>query len=143
MLSGNFVYVVNTAFAGHLGDEAELAGVGMANMFVNILCLSVIYGLNETLNTFVSQSYGLGDYRMCGVFHNRSRIVMTLIYIPLSVMLSQTEAFFDLAGFDPAAAHNSQVYINYLIPGLYLAGLVDSNRRLLICMGYQYAPMII
>ena len=30
-----------------------------------------------------------------------------------------------------------------MIPGLYLNGLVDSNRRLLNSMGYQYAPMLI
>jgi len=30
-----------------------------------------------------------------------------------------------------------------MIPGLYLSGLVDSNRRLLNSMGYQYAPMLI
>ena len=54
MLSGFFVQVVNISFAGHLGNEAAMAGVGMANMYVNILCLSVMFGLNSTLNTLVS-----------------------------------------------------------------------------------------
>jgi Na+-driven multidrug efflux pump len=80
---------------------------------------------------------------MCGVFHNRSRLVMTLIFIPLLAALLSTEAFFDFVGFDPEASYYSQIYINRMIPGLYLGGLVDSNRRLLNSMGYQYAPMII
>ena len=35
------------------------------------------------------------------------------------------------------------MYINRMIPGLYINGLVDSNRRLLNTMEYQTAPMAI
>ena len=54
MMSALFIEVVNTAFVGHIGNEAMMAGVGMANMFVNILCLSVMMGINAVLNTLVS-----------------------------------------------------------------------------------------
>ncbi len=54
MISSFLVQVVNVSFAGHLGSEAAMAGVGMANMFQNILCFSVIYGFNSSLNTLVS-----------------------------------------------------------------------------------------
>ena len=104
MLAGFLVQVINISFAGHLGSETAMAGVGMANMYLNVLCISIIIGINSTLNTLVSQSYGLGDYRMCGVFHNRSRFVMTLIFIPLLAALLSTEAFFDFVGFDPEAS---------------------------------------
>ena len=33
MISSFMVQVVNVSFAGHLGSEAAMAGVGMANMF--------------------------------------------------------------------------------------------------------------
>jgi Na+-driven multidrug efflux pump len=79
---------------------------------------------------------------MCGVFHNRSRIVMTLIFVPLLICLLNTENFFVAVGFDPEASAFSQQYINMFIPGIYLGGLIDSNRRLLNSMGYQYFPMI-
>ena len=61
---------------------------------------------------------------------------MTLVFIPLLFVLLNTEPFFDLIGFDPEASYYSQIYINRMIPGLYLGGLVDSNRRLLNSMGY-------
>ena len=54
MISSFMVQVVNVSFAGHLGSEAAMAGVGMANMFQNILCFSVIYGFNSSINTLVS-----------------------------------------------------------------------------------------
>ena len=54
MISSFMVQVVNISFAGHLGSEAAMAGVGMANMFQNILCFSVIYGFNSSINTLVS-----------------------------------------------------------------------------------------
>lgn len=80
---------------------------------------------------------------MCGVFHNRSRFVMCLLFIPLFFALINTEHFFILVGFDAEASYYSQIYINRMIPSIFFAGLVDSNRRLLNSMGYQNQPMII
>lgn len=107
MISSFLVQVVNVSFAGHLGSEAAMAGVGMANMFQNILCFSVIYGFNSSLNTLVSQSFGMKDYKMCGVFLNRARFVMTLIFIPLLIILLNTESIFVSVGFDPEASYYS------------------------------------
>ena len=53
-LSGFLVQVINISFAGHLGSETAMAGVGMANMYMNILCISIMIGVNSTLNTLVS-----------------------------------------------------------------------------------------
>ena len=45
---------INTIFVGHLNDPAKLAGVGLGNMTLNILGMSVILGMNGALETFVS-----------------------------------------------------------------------------------------
>ncbi len=58
-----FIEALNNSFIGHLGREDILAGVGMANMHLNITCLSFIWGMNSTLNTLLTQSYGYGDLR--------------------------------------------------------------------------------
>jgi Na+-driven multidrug efflux pump len=78
LLSALFVEVINTAFVGHLGSQQMMAGVGLANMFLNVTGLSVCFGINNILNTLVSQAFGLDNYRMCGVYMNRSRIIVTL-----------------------------------------------------------------
>lgn len=134
--SALFIETINSAFVGHLGAEDIMAGVGMANMYMNITCLSILFGINMTLNTVVSQAFGFGDYRMCGIYLNRARIIVSIIFVPLSLFLLQTERIFILVGFDRSASHYSQLYINLLIPGLYFMGILDSNRRFLNSLGY-------
>ena len=107
MFSALFIETINSAFVGHLGSEDIMAGVGMANMYMNITCLSVLFGINMTLNTVVSQAYGFGDFRMCGVYLNRARIIVTIIFVPLGILLLQTEKIFNLMGFDKNASHYS------------------------------------
>ena len=58
MIFGMFVYLmvmlVNCYFIGHLNDPVLLAGVGMGNMLINVLCFAVVQGLNGALETLVS-----------------------------------------------------------------------------------------
>jgi Na+-driven multidrug efflux pump len=71
-----------------------MAGVGMANMFMSCICLSFMMGINGTLNTLISQSFGLGNYKLCGIYMNRSRVLVTILYVPLLLILLQTGAIF-------------------------------------------------
>jgi Na+-driven multidrug efflux pump len=41
-------------FIAHFGDEAMIAGVGMGNMINNIICLSIIMGMNGAVETLIS-----------------------------------------------------------------------------------------
>ena len=107
MVLGLVVEVFNSIFVGHLGKEEVLAGVGMANMYMNVTCLSLLWGMNMVLNTLCSQAHGFGDLRLCGIYLNQSRIIMTIIFIPLGLMLLRTESIFDLIGFDPEASYYS------------------------------------
>jgi hypothetical protein len=45
------------------------------------------------------------DFKMCGVFLNRARFVMTLIFVPLLIILLNTERIFVAVGFDTEASH--------------------------------------
>lgn len=143
MFSALFTEVINLAFVGHLNKESMLAGVGLANMFLNISSVSVIMGLNQTLNTLVASSFGMEDYAMCGVYFNRARILLSTGMVPLAILLYNTESIFDMMGFDHEASSHAQQYIYLMIPAVYILGLCDSNRRLLSCMGYQTIPMAI
>jgi Na+-driven multidrug efflux pump len=58
-----FIEFINSGFVGRFGNEDILAGVGMANMHMSVTCLSLLRGMNMTLNTLVSQAYGFKDYR--------------------------------------------------------------------------------
>jgi Na+-driven multidrug efflux pump len=45
--------VSNTVFAGHLGDSASMAGVGMAATYLNIAMISFMLGFNSAINTLL------------------------------------------------------------------------------------------
>jgi MATE family multidrug resistance protein len=49
-----FVEIINVAFIGHLNDSYMLSGVGLGNMMVNALWVSVYMGINGALETLVS-----------------------------------------------------------------------------------------
>jgi Na+-driven multidrug efflux pump len=90
MAVGLVVEVINSIFVGHLGKEEVLAGVGMANMYINVTCLSLLFGMNMVLSTIGSQAFGFGDLRLCGIYLNHSRIIMTIVFLPLAIMLMNT-----------------------------------------------------
>lgn len=86
-----FVQLVNTYFVGHLNDAVLMAGVGMGNMLINVLCFAIAQGMNGALETYCSQAFGQGKFRMVGVFHMRGRFVVTLLMIPLIIIFALSD----------------------------------------------------
>ena len=66
MISQTVMWTVDSAMVGHVG-KTELAAVGLGGIFVFTL-YSFFIGLTSTVNTFVAQNYGAGDYRKCGMY---------------------------------------------------------------------------
>ena len=78
----------------HLKPEekhAMINGSGLGNMTQNLFGLSIIYGLNSVVETLSSQAYGSGKKKLCGVYLNRARLLLTIFYIPITLILLQTE----------------------------------------------------
>ena len=113
------VIASNTAFIGHLGDAAKLAGVGLGTLYINIFCQSIILGLNGAVSTLVSQAYGAGNLRKCGILLNRGRIVAIIAFIPILIVLLLCEEFFLVIGMDPTASRYASIYTYYLIPAMF------------------------
>ncbi|CDW76053.1 na+-driven multidrug efflux pump [Stylonychia lemnae] len=66
--------MMNLVFIGHHGDATMVAAAGLGNMYSNITCLLIIYGLNGGIATLCSQAYGCGNMRKCGIYLNKGRI---------------------------------------------------------------------
>ena len=49
-----FMEIVNMIFIGRLNDPEQLAGVGLGNMYVNIVSQSIIIGVNGGIGTLVA-----------------------------------------------------------------------------------------
>ena len=62
MVFFQMVQLLNIFYVGQMSTEL-LAGVGLGNMLLNVLVFAVTMGLNGTIETFVSWSFGQGDYK--------------------------------------------------------------------------------
>ena len=49
-----FAEVINTFYVGHLNNSEMLAGAGMGNVIIYMMCTCVYLGMNGTLETFIS-----------------------------------------------------------------------------------------
>ncbi len=65
-----------------------MAGVGMGNMLINVFCFAITQGLNSALETLVSQEYGAENYKECGRYLNRGRVIVTTVMIPIAAIIS-------------------------------------------------------
>jgi Na+-driven multidrug efflux pump len=72
-------------FLGHLGDQNLVAGIGLGAAYVNIMGMTIIYGFNMAMDTLISQSAGAGNVELCGVYLNRGRFVMSILFVPFFV----------------------------------------------------------
>ena len=61
IVSFGIVETINIIFMGHHEDASYLSGVGVGNSYINVFSLVVLSGLNTTLATLVSQTYGVGN----------------------------------------------------------------------------------
>ena len=82
------IEMINLVVVGHLGDPELIAGIGIGNMTMNLLGLSIIFGFNSSLDTLISQAAGCGEIKLCGLYLNRGRFVMTILFIPIALLLS-------------------------------------------------------
>ena len=73
-------------------------------MYANCACLLVAYGLNTAIATRSSQAFGSGNLRKCGVYLNKGRIALLVVFIPIFMAMFLCEAFFLALKMDPEAA---------------------------------------
>ena len=82
---GRLQDVFNLMFMGHLDNEDLIAGVGLAASTLNFIGMTIIKGLATAIDTLVSQAAGAGNMELCGVYLNRARFIMTMLFIPVSI----------------------------------------------------------
>ena len=79
--------MINIVYAGRFGDSAKLAGVGLGTTFLNIICLIPLKGINSAQDVFTTKAYGEGNLKMCGHYLNRGRIITTLLFTVMVIIL--------------------------------------------------------
>jgi MATE family multidrug resistance protein len=72
-------------------DTDRLNGIGLGNMWANIVAISVGWGLAGGLDTLCSQANGARDFRKIGIWLQRAILIMTFLMIPISFAFIYTE----------------------------------------------------
>ena len=72
--------VINLAFAAHYLEKEFVAAIGTGNMVINILVTYFCLGLNNVMDTYISQAAGAGNLRVCGIYLNLTRVIYTLMF---------------------------------------------------------------
>ena len=64
-----------------------IAGFGIGTFMILLFFSSIAFGLNGALETLVSQAYGAKDIDMCTVYLHRSRLVLVIFLIPITLLI--------------------------------------------------------
>lgn len=88
-------------------------------------------GLNSGLETLISQAYGAKNMHLCGVYVQRGRVCMTMLFIPIFFVFVSSGAILKSLGQNPLVAESAYLYIISSFVGTYIMGLHDIQRKFL------------
>ena len=123
--------IFNLVFLGHYKGHSEelaeggddrsvfLAGIGLGSLVAEVLGIEIIFGMSAALDTLISQAAGTGHLELCGVYLNRGRFIMTVMFIPMSILIFNVEPILIALDQDALAAKYAQQYLIAYLPGLY------------------------
>jgi len=112
-------------------------------MMIIVVPYSVMIGINTALETFVSRAAGRNNLLDCGLYLHRSILVITVLYIPVSLLLWNTESLLVASGISQPSAQVAAVYCRTSLPGVLLNSYADSIDLFLIPLGYSYSISLV
>ena len=127
---GNFTVIFY--FMSRTTDDPSIIGaVGLGNMTLNLFLRSYVLGFNNSLVTSLSQANGAGNYQLMGDIINRSKMLWTLLMIPIVMSLYNTEQVLAFFGQDQKLARYTEFYVTIAMYGFFMQLHYDIYRKIL------------
>lgn len=142
LLFETLVEIINLVFIGSLNDPIMIAGIGLGTLIVNVVALSITTGLWGGIDTLVSQNHGKKQFYECGVNFNKCRVILIATFVFQAWLLLHSEKILILLGQDPLVASAAQLYITFLIPGIFWFNMFECLRRFLNAQLIFYEPSV-
>ncbi|XP_069916041.1 multidrug and toxin extrusion protein 1 isoform X2 [Oryctolagus cuniculus] len=121
---------VSSVFCGHL-SKLELNAVTLAIAVINVMGVSVGFGLSSACDTLISQTYGSRNLKHVGVILQRGSLILLLCCLPCWALFLNTQHILLLFRQDPAVSRLTQTYVTIFIPALPVllasSGKCESN----------------
>lgn len=109
-------------FAGQL-SELDLAAVSVENSVIAGLAFGVMLGMGSALETLCGQAYGAGQFRMLGVYMQRSWVILlttACLMIPIYVF---SPPILEFAGETTEISHAAGKFALWMLPQLFAYAL--------------------
>ncbi|KAK4770543.1 hypothetical protein SAY87_031075 [Trapa incisa] len=109
-------------FAGHV-DELALAAFSVENSVIAGLAFGVMLGMGSALETLCGQAFGAGQYRMLGIYMQRSWVILlttACILVPVYVWSPPILEFF---GETTQISRAAGTFALWMIPQLFAYAL--------------------
>jgi Na+-driven multidrug efflux pump len=137
--------MVNTGFAGRLGDPHALAGLGLSNVLINGLWFTTFNGFSGALQTMVSQASSIKDYKSCNNTLRAALVVLILLYIPLGVILYKIDYIMgkSMLNAEPQSVEYAVTYTRTVMIGFFFEAIYDLEKKYLLQFGDSLFPMFI
>eukprot|EP00826_Nyctotherus_ovalis_P053901 TRINITY_DN7035_c0_g2_i8.p1 TRINITY_DN7035_c0_g2~~TRINITY_DN7035_c0_g2_i8.p1 ORF type:complete len:382 (-),score=55.41 TRINITY_DN7035_c0_g2_i8:61-1086(-) len=107
-------------YAGLLDNVKLLDGMSLGFTWSNVTGFSIIFGFCSALDTFVSQYYGMKDYRNCGLTLNRAFAILAVVTVPCILLQFLSAPIFGLVGIDHEVSEYSGNVTRALVPSIIL-----------------------
>lgn len=73
----------NLAFIGNTGSSEMMSGVGLGDTALTFMGWWAMIGMNNAIESLVSQAVGAKNIQLAGVYLNQGRLLLTLFFIPV------------------------------------------------------------
>jgi MATE family multidrug resistance protein len=134
--------VVDLAMAGRLGAEPMAALAVATTFFYSIIV--VAQGLVMGLDPFVSQAFGAGEHRRCGLWLLRGLVVAVVATVPVVLMLALAGGPLLRLLHQPAELiPTAEIYLRALCPGILFRLLYVVCRQVLQAQGRVALPVTV
>ena len=129
------ISLVSFGFVGRLGSQ-QLAVVILSTSLFNVTGLSIIQGLNSTLETFCGQAWGAENYPAVGIALQRMLLLDAIAAGIITILwYSSTAPLLRMLGQDPLLSSQASDYLLILAPALWFAGIYEALKRYLAVQG--------
>jgi MATE family multidrug resistance protein len=123
------------------GSVAELAALGLSNVFCNISGNSMIWGLAAALDTLSPQALGAGEKRLAGTYCLRAIALMLLTgSVPILSVWLFAGPLLSALGQDPEVVTAAAAFIRWRIPGVLCLPVYVGVSKTMIAMGKTTLP---
>lgn len=80
----------------------------MGNMVCMLVGMAAFMGFNAAMDTLQSHAAGAGLLELCGIYLWRARTIIFVLFVPISIVMFNTEAILLKLGQQPLVAKYSQ-----------------------------------